>query len=164
MRLEALAEVGHADDCVGDGQDDEQDGDDGKGREGLANSHVVLLVAGLVNADELEEEVAKAAEVEDDGNDHAGLVLAAGEESGGEEDQDRDGNGGDGEGELGVTCLRDNNNELDDEAEEEEEIELEEGDVDLGNISLRKTATSLVPNIPGSAGSVSSCDNRHQCS
>ena len=88
-------------------------------------------MTGLIDAHELENEVAETAKVEDDDDNHAGLVLAAGEERGCKENEDGDGDGGDGQRKLGVVSFGDNDNELDDEAEEEEEIELEECNVDL---------------------------------
>jgi hypothetical protein len=127
--LEAGAKVAHADDGVGDGEDDEEDGDDGEGGERLLDGLVVGAPG--PDADELEEEVGEAADVEDDDNDGSRFVLDADEVGGAEEDGDGDGNGDNGEGEFWVVGLGDDDDELDDETEEEEEVELEQGDIDL---------------------------------
>lgn len=130
--LEALAKVVHADEGVGDGQDDEQDRHDGKGRQRLADGLVVLHVAGLVDAHELEEEVGKPGKKEQNDEAHAKLVLALGEEGGKDEDADGNGDRRESEAELGVRLACDDDEELHREAEEEEEIKLEEGNVNLG--------------------------------
>ena len=82
MRLEARAKVVHADEGVDDGQDDEEDGQDGKGGQRPADGVVVLAVARLVDAHQLEEEVGQAAKVQQDDEAHADPVLASGEEGG----------------------------------------------------------------------------------
>jgi len=139
VHLEALAEVVHADEGVDDGEDDEDNSKHGKGRQGPLHGHVVVPEEGLVDADELEEEVAEAGEVEDDGEHHAKLDLAAGKEGGEEENGDGDGDGGRRQDVLGILDVLDDDEELDSEAEEEEEIELEEGDVDLRGALLALT-------------------------
>jgi hypothetical protein len=131
MRLESLAEIKHTHDGVDDGEEDEKNGDDGECSQRSANSFVVLLVTWLVNSNQLKDEVAETSEVKNDDSNHAGLVLAAGEECGGEENQNGDGDGDDGEGEFRIILVGDDDNELNDEAEEEEEIELEQSDINL---------------------------------
>lgn len=65
MRLQPLAEVCRAHACVDDGQDDEDDGENGEGGEGPADGiEDFAMFAGLVHADELEEKVGEAGEVE----------------------------------------------------------------------------------------------------
>ena len=133
MRLEALVEVVCTHTGHNNGEDKKEDGQDGKGSQGLARWLVVALapVGGDVHADQLEEEVAHGDEVEDDDDNHAGERLAT-DPPGGEEEQEE----GDGEGSRGETLLEflgllDDDKELDCEGEEEEEVELQEGDVNL---------------------------------
>jgi hypothetical protein len=152
MVLEAVAKVTQADDGVDNGENDEKNGDDSKGRQRLLDGFIVLLVTGLVDSDKLEDEVAETAEVEDDDGNHARLVLPAGEECGAEEDDDGDWNGGNRQSELGIVGRSDNDDKLDDEAQEEEEIELEKGDV---NLVVKETlphpviGTDSLEDIPG---------------
>jgi hypothetical protein len=131
VSLETLVEVVHAKNGVADGQKNEKNGDDGKRGQRPSSGNVALFVGFLVHAAELEDEVAEAAEVEDDDGDHADSVFTASEEGGGEKDDNTDGNGDDGQDELNVPCAGNNDDKLDDEAQEEEEVEFEEGDVDL---------------------------------
>ena len=131
MALETGAEVAHADPSVNDGQDNEDDGDDGESSQRSSHSVVVLAVARLVHAHQLEKEVGECAEIEYDDGPHASLVLPAGEEGGGEQDGDRDWNGRNGQAEFYVARAGNNDEELDRETKEEEEIKLQEGDVDL---------------------------------
>jgi hypothetical protein len=131
VRLEARAKVAHADNGIRDCGEDEEDGDDGKGRHGAADGAVKLPVARLVDADELEDKVREGDEVDEDDDAHAGLVLAAGEKGGEQEDGDCDGDGSNGEAEFRVDLVDDDDDELDREAEEEEKVELEQGNVDL---------------------------------
>jgi hypothetical protein len=108
-------------------------------------------VSGLVNSNQLEDEVAETSEVKNDDRDHAGLVLAAGEESGGEKNQNGDGNGDDGKGEFRIVLVGDDDNKLNDEAEEEEEIELEQSDVNLvvkESLLHAIISTDVLENIP----------------
>ena len=144
VRLEPRAEVVHADEGVDDGQDDEHDGQDGKGRQRPPDGVVVLAVAGLVDAHQLEEEVGEAAKVGQDDEAHADLVLAAGEEGGAEEDSDGDGDGGDVEAQLDVVEAVDDDEELHGKAEEEEKVKLEQGDVDLSTLSAPRTTNRPV--------------------
>lgn len=132
--LQTLVEVQHACYCVGDGEDDQDDGEHGEDGHGLSSGLVVLFVAGLVHADELEAEVGEAAEVENHDYHHAGHRFAACPEGGHEEDEDCDWDGGGGKGEFDVRYVGDDNKELDGEADEEEEIELQECDVNLCNV------------------------------
>lgn len=136
MRLESGAEVAHADDGIGDSEDDKKDGNDGKGCERLSHGSVRILMSGLVDSDKLEDEVAQAAEIENDDDDLAGLVFSASEVGGSEQDGNGDRDSGDGQGELGIRLLGDDNDELNDEPEEKEEIELEQCDVDLFTVSF----------------------------
>lgn len=131
VALEASAEVVHADKGVGDGQDDEDDGEDSKGRQRSLNSLVLLPVARLVDAHELEEEVRQAAEVKDHDAAHADLVLATREECGKEQDRDRHGNRQSGQDSLGARRPAHNDEELNREAEEEEKVEFQQCDVNL---------------------------------
>lgn len=57
MSLEASAEIIHADECIDDGGDNEDNGEHGEGRERLADSDVELGMAWLVNADQLQAEI-----------------------------------------------------------------------------------------------------------
>lgn len=137
MLLQPLPKVRHADNRIRNRQQDQQDRDDGERRERLSDRPVERLGVGLVDADELEDEVGEGAEVADHDEEGAEGILAADEEGGGDEDDDGDGDDGDGEAELEVLGLVvDDDQELDHEAEEEEEVELEEGDVDLQCISV----------------------------
>ncbi len=131
MRLEPRAKVAHANEGVDDGQNDEQDGQDGKGRQRAPDGFVVLAVVGLVDAHQLEEEVGQAAKVQKDDEADANPVLAAREEGGAEEDGDGDRDGSNVEAQLEVFHAVDDNEELHGEAEEEEKVKLEQGDVDL---------------------------------
>ena len=135
MFLEPLAKVVHADEGVGDGEDDEQDRHDGKGRKRLLNRLVEVPVARLEDAHELEEEVGEAGKVEEDDEAHAELVLALSEKGGKDQDADRNGDGRECQAELGIWLTVDDDQELHGKAEEEEEIELEEGNVNLGRVS-----------------------------
>jgi hypothetical protein len=94
--LEPFIKVVHAHESVHDRQDDQQDGDDRKSRQGSRHRLVVLLVAGLVDSHQLEQEIGQPAEVEQDDARAAEAVLVPRELRGGEEDQDRNGDGGDG--------------------------------------------------------------------
>lgn len=125
------AEVAHADEGIDDGQDDEDDGQHGKGRQRAAHGVVVLAVARLVDAHQLEEEVGQAAKVEQDDQHDAEPVLALREEGGAEQDGDGHGDGGDVQAELDAVDVRDDDDELDREAEEEEEVEFQQSDVNL---------------------------------
>jgi hypothetical protein len=161
--LEAGAKVHHADDSIGNGKDDEQDRDHGEGSQGLADCGVLLLGLGLVDSNELEEEPRQAAEVEDDGADHAGLVLVAGEVGGRQQDDDSDGNSGDCQVELDVGLSGDYDQKLDGKAQEEEEIELQESNVDLGLLAGGLSTSRSGDHLPGSGGISFSFDNQHQC-
>lgn len=131
MCFEAGAEVVHADDGVDDGHDDEQNGDDGEGGERLSNGEVRRSAAGLVDTEELEDEVGETAKVEDNNADHARLVLPLGEESSSNQNGNRDRNGGNRKSEFGIGLDSDDDDKLNDETQEEEEIELEQGNVNL---------------------------------
>lgn len=131
MGLKTHVEVAQADDAVGDGKEDEKDGNDGEGSEGPADSTVMVPPFGLVNANELKDEVAQGAVIKDEYNDHANLVLFAREPTRGDKNENGDWDSGDSKREFGILLVRDNNDELDDETEEEEKVKLEKGDVDL---------------------------------
>lgn len=160
--LESGAEVAHADDGIGDGENDEQNGDDGKRGEGLSNGKVILLVSGLVDSDELENEVGQAAEVENDDDDLADLVLPTSEVGSGEQNGDGDWDGSNGQCEFGVVLLSNDDDELNDETEEEEEIELEQRNVDL--LELTKNRGLGMWNKPDSVESAFSSGSRRRCS
>lgn len=129
--LQAAIEVAHANNAVDNGEDDEQNGDDGKGGERLSHGNVELAVSWLVDAHQLEDEVGETAEVEDEDNGHARLVLLLGEVGGCEQDTDGDGDRGNREGEFGVRGFGNNDDKLNDESEEEEKVEFEERNVNL---------------------------------
>lgn len=133
MRLETGAKVAHANNGVGNGKEDEQDGDDGECGQRLSNSPVLFSL--LVDSDKLVNKVGQSTQMQHNDDDHAGFVLATSEEGSRDEDDDGDGNSGNGNGEFRVVSVGDHNNELDDEAEEEEEIELQEGNENLWMIS-----------------------------
>lgn len=159
MRFQTLAEIGGAHACVDDGQDNEDDGEDGKGGERSANGiEDFAVLTGLVHADELEEEVAEAGEVEDlwricvsvvttgwwwwggkvgpyDDGEHARGIFSASEETGHEEDYNGHWDRCNGEVELNVGRVNYHDDELNGKAQEEEEIELEESDVNLVIVS-----------------------------
>lgn len=127
------AKVAHADDGVNDGEEDKENGDDGKGGQGLADSFVRFFETRLVDSHKLEDEVAESAKVENNDNNHSGDVLPAGEEGSGNKNYNGDGNRNDGQGKLGVALLGNDDDELNNETEEEEEIELQQGNVNLGD-------------------------------
>lgn len=173
--LEALAKVAHADDGVDDGENDQEDGDDGESGQRPADGHVVLAVSRLVDADQLEDEVAQSTEIEDDDGDNAQLVLAAGEVGGADEDGDGDGDGSGGEGVLDDLDVADNDEELNGEAEEKEKVELEEGNVDLHRLTLlvdilgtflghRLTRREKKNGLLGNKGTAASSGSRRQWS
>lgn len=105
MVPKAGAKVVHADECVGDGQNDEDDGENRERRERPRRSLVLLLVAGLVNANQLEEEIRQGSEVENDDRAHANLVFATDEEGSEEQDRNCDRNSHERQAELGVGRL-----------------------------------------------------------
>ena len=82
VMLESFAEIAHANEGVDDGEDDEDDGQDGKGSQTSLHGSVVIGMRGLVDADQLKEEVGEGAEIEDDDSRHAQLDFPANEESG----------------------------------------------------------------------------------
>ena len=90
----------------------------------------------LVHPGEFENEVCEAAEVDEDGEDHANLVLPSSPECRHEQDEDRDRDGGDRQPVLSICQPGDDNQELDGEAEEEEKIKLQQSDVDLAGSAL----------------------------
>lgn len=57
MRLQALAKISHANYGINNGQNNQQDGDDCEGGQGLSNGKVRVPVAWLIDAYELEDEV-----------------------------------------------------------------------------------------------------------
>lgn len=131
MGLEPLAEVVHADETVGDGQNNEDDGENGEGSQGTADGKVVLAVTWLIDTDKLEEEVGKAAKVEQNNEAGAEAVFALGEKGGTQQDSNGDWDGGNVQAELDILQAVNDDEELNGEAEEEEKIELEQGDVNL---------------------------------
>ena len=94
-------------------------------------------MAGLIDADQLEEEVGQTTEVEQDDEADAETVLAPREEGGAQQDADGDGDRGDVQAQLEVFDAVDDDEELDGEAQEEKEVEFEEGDVDLAELISR---------------------------
>lgn len=64
MWFQPEVEIGRADAGIDDGQDDENDGDDGKGRQGLSDRSVLFPLGGLVHPHELEDEVGHAGYVQ----------------------------------------------------------------------------------------------------
>lgn len=116
------------------GHEQEQDGQNSKTGQRFTGGLVVLEAGGVggVHAHELEEEVAKGDEVDDDDEDHARDGLAADPEGGEEEENEGDDERRGGEGLFGFGGIFDHDEELHGEGEEEEEVELEESDVNLG--------------------------------
>ncbi|RFU26633.1 hypothetical protein B7463_g9689, partial [Scytalidium lignicola] len=112
-------------------QDDQNNGDDRKTGQVLPDWEVEYRMTGLVHSEELEDEVGKATDVHENGEDHADLVLVARPDGCHEQNQDGDGNGGYGKAKFAIREAGDNDEELDGEAEEEEEIKFEEGDINL---------------------------------
>lgn len=131
MVPQAGAEVGHADECVDNGEDDQEDGQDGECCQTPFDCLVMGGMGRLVDTDKLEEEVGEGAEIEYDDTCHADLDLSSDEEGGHQEDDDGNGNSDDGQGEFGIGLAGDDDEELHGKSEEEEEIKLQEGDVDL---------------------------------
>lgn len=80
---------------VDDCKNDQDNRDSGETRQTLPDGFVVSFMAGLVHSGQLEDEVCQSAEEEEDGDDHSKLVLAAGPESGHEENEHCHGDGGD---------------------------------------------------------------------
>jgi len=140
--FQAGTEIAHADECVDDGQDDENDGHDSKRSERTLNRHVVLCLGWLVHPHKLVKEVGQSTKVEQNDQAHAGFVLAAGEVAGGYQNGDGDWYGGDGETEFDTGFPRDDDQKLNGKTEKEEEVELDEGDVNLHTsaVSPRKPA------------------------
>lgn len=115
MGLESLVEVAHANDGVYQGKDDQQDGNDGEGCEGLADGLIRVFVVGLVDANQFEDKIGQAAQEKKHDTNCASLVLSAGEVGCGKENYNRNRDGCDGESKLGVRLLRDDDDKLDDE-------------------------------------------------
>jgi hypothetical protein len=134
--LQATVEVAHANDAIGNGEDEEENRDDGEGCESLSNGNVVLTVSGLINSNQLEDEICETAKVEDKDYSHAGFVLLLGKVGSCKQNANRDGNRGNRQSKLGVGSLGDNDDELNNESEEKEKIKLEQGNVDLRDDSL----------------------------
>ena len=109
--------------------------------EAVPSLRILVGQGAVIHSDEFEDEVGHADEVKDDDDGLARVGFAAGEVGGEEEEDDGDGEGGDGEDEF-VKLAVDDDEELDGEAEEEEEVEFEEGDVDLGYVSVGSCLTS----------------------
>lgn len=124
VTLETASEVDHADDGIDNRENNEQDGNDGKSSQRLLHGFVVLSVVGLIDANELEDEVGEAAKVKNNDNDHPGLVLFASEESRSQKNENRDRDSGNGEGEFRIVRFSDNDDKLNDETQEEEKIKL----------------------------------------
>lgn len=149
--LEALSKVAHAYNGVGDGEQDKKNSDDGKSGKRSADSIVSFLVTGLVDSDQLEEEITETAKIENDDTHHARLVLPAGEIGGGEQNGDGDGNGDNCQSKFRVVLLCDNDDKLNDETEEEEEIELEQSNVNLvveEALLHAVISTNVLENVP----------------
>jgi hypothetical protein len=134
VSLEARAKVAHADDGVDNGEENEEDGDDGKGGQRSANGEVSVLISRLVYSANLEDEVRKSSEIEDDDANHAGLVLPPGEVCGGQQDGNGDRNGGASQGELRIVLPSDNDDKLHNVAKEEEEVKLKQRNVNLSKV------------------------------
>jgi hypothetical protein len=131
--LEALVEVVCAHACNDDGEDEQKNGEDGKGCQRFARRLVVVLSVEIrnVHANQLEQEVGHGDEVDDNNGNHAGDGFAADPPGGEEEEEEGDDQGNGGQGELDGLCVFDNNEELHGKGKEEEEIELEKGNVNL---------------------------------
>ena len=131
MCLQPGIEVAHAHKGVNYRQNNQHDGHHSEGCEGPPNCDVVLLVAVLVDTDQLKEEICQGTKVQQDDEADADLVLSLRKESRADQDGDGDGHGRYVQAQLKVLEVVDDDDELDGEAEEEEEIEFEEGDVNL---------------------------------
>lgn len=152
MRLQSRSKVHHANDGVDDGENDEKNGNDSEGSERLLHGLIRILELGRVDSDQFEDEVAEAAQVEDDDHDHAHLVLLISEVGSAEQDENGDRDSGDGQSKFGIALLGNDDDELDDEAQEEEEIELQESDVDLiveESLLHAIVGTNVLQNVPG---------------
>jgi hypothetical protein len=133
MRLQALVEIPHAHERRDHRQHQRQQRQHGENRQTPARGPVLVYagLVGVVHADEFEDEVGHAGEVDADDAALADVGFAAGEVGGEEEEGDGDGEGGDGDPEFEFGRFRDDDEELNGEAEEEEEVEFEQSDVDL---------------------------------
>lgn len=60
MRFQALTKVCSADAGIGNCDENEDDGDDGKGRHGLSDWCILFHLFGMPHSDEFEEEIGKA--------------------------------------------------------------------------------------------------------
>lgn len=137
MGLEALVEVVCAHTGRNDGEDEQQDGENGKGRERLAGGLVIFLASGVgnVHADELEQEVAHGDEVDDNNAHHAGKRLAADPPSGQEQKKEGDDERGGREGLFDSLGVFDHYEKLDGKGKEEEKVKLQESNVNLQKVS-----------------------------
>lgn len=129
--FQSLVEVGHAGNSVGDGEEDEDNNDNGEDGQRLSHREILVDVARLVHADDLEDEVCETGVVTYNNQHHSHLVLATSPEGGHHQDENGDGKGSNSKTFLGVWDASDNDQELDCETEEEEEIELEKSDINL---------------------------------
>jgi hypothetical protein len=131
--LEALVEVVCAHASNDDGEDKKQNSEYGKGSQGLACWHVIVLAVevGNVHADELEQEVGHGDKVHDDDSNHAGDRFATDPPCGEEEQEEGDDQCDGGEGEFDRLGVADDDQELHCKCKEEEEVELEQSNVNL---------------------------------
>lgn len=142
VRLQAFVEVVCAEACGDDGGDQQEDGDDGEDCKSFPCRKILgnfAHVAGVVHANEFEDEVGHGGEVDDDHDRLADVGFTASDERGEDEEThcDRDGDNGEVELEVGEIGT-DDDEELDRESKEKEEIELEKGDVNLSDVSEMK--------------------------
>lgn len=129
--LQSLIEVGHADACIDDRQNDQNNSQNSKTGEVLADRQIVGCLGRLIHAGELENEVRQATEEKKNCRKHSGLILSSSPESCHEKYDDRYGNRSDGNPFLSVSNIADYNHELYSETEEEEEIELQQSNENL---------------------------------
>lgn len=153
MRLQSLAKVQRANDCIDDGYNDKQNRDDGKGCERTAGRHIIIhtrLVG--VHANELEKEVGEGSQEDDDNSGHEDPVLSSGGPYGCQQKQDGEWNNDNRQLELNVVGLQHDNQELNGEAQEEEKVKLEQSDENLkGKIATfhAKIGRDVLVNGPG---------------
>ena len=131
MILESVVEVAHAEERVGDGDDDQNDGHDGERSKGALNGEVTCATSFRVNADKLEQEIGKTTKEEQNDAAHADAVFALREKGRAKQNDNGDGDRGSSKAEFDVCLAGYNNQELDREAQEEEEIKFQQCDKDL---------------------------------
>lgn len=77
MLFQTFVEVQSAKDGVDDGENDEENGNDRKTGQILANWQIMDCKSWLVHSEKFEAEVGQCADVENDGNNHTKQVLSS---------------------------------------------------------------------------------------